>query len=186
MKAAFPAIALLTVLCMATPGCADAAQGGEDTPGPYQPDSPAGAPQALDLSAADHDAAFAAAGFHRVNGQWRSGCEDPGTPSYSPGTLDKVADLNGDGLAEAVIVEGGTYCYGMAGQGYFLVGKQAGGGWKLIDSGIGFANFLASKGTGGWPDIEVGGPGFCFPVLRWNGSEYALHRKEYEGKPCSA
>ena len=36
----------------------------------------------------------------------------------------------------------------------------------------------------GWPDIQVGGPGFCFPVLRWNGKEYILNRHEYEGKPC--
>lgn len=36
----------------------------------------------------------------------------------------------------------------------------------------------------GWPDISVGGPGFCFPVERWNGKEYKLHRFEYEGKRC--
>ena len=37
---------------------------------------------------------------------------------------------------------------------------------------------------GGWPDIQMGGPGFCFPVWRWNGSAYALNRFEYEGKRC--
>ena len=35
-----------------------------------------------------------------------------------------------------------------------------------------------------WPDISVGGPGFCFPVERWNGKEYKLNRFEYEGKRC--
>ena len=45
-------------------------------------------------------------------------------------------------------------------------------------------DFLATKGVGGWPDIEMGGPGFCFPVWRWNGKAYALNRFEYEGKPC--
>jgi hypothetical protein len=45
-------------------------------------------------------------------------------------------------------------------------------------------NFLATKGVGGWPDIEMGGPGFCFPVWRWNGKAYALNRFEYEGKRC--
>ncbi|MBI5861825.1 MAG: hypothetical protein HZB64_06575 [Rhodocyclales bacterium] len=36
----------------------------------------------------------------------------------------------------------------------------------------------------GWPNISVGGPGFCFPVGRWNGKKYKLHRFEYEGKRC--
>jgi hypothetical protein len=44
--------------------------------------------------------------------------------------------------------------------------------------------FLATRGKDGWPDLEVGGPGFCFPVQRWNGRAYAQHRMEYEGKPC--
>ena len=39
-------------------------------------------------------------------------------------------------------------------------------------------------GAMGWPDISVGGPGFCFPVQRWNGREYKLQRWEYEGKAC--
>jgi len=43
---------------------------------------------------------------------------------------------------------------------------------------------LKTRGAGGWPDILVGGPGFCFPVERWNGKAYELHRFEYEGKRC--
>ena len=31
---------------------------------------------------------------------------------------------------------------------------------------------------------SVGGPGFCFPVQRWNGREYKLQRWEYDGKAC--
>jgi hypothetical protein len=38
--------------------------------------------------------------------------------------------------------------------------------------------------VGGWPDISVGGPGFCFPVMRWNGRAYVRRRMEYDGKPC--
>ncbi|MFP5403517.1 MAG: hypothetical protein ACLGG2_02365 [Gammaproteobacteria bacterium] len=34
------------------------------------------------------------------------------------------------------------------------------------------------------PDISIGGPGFCFPVVRWNGKACALHRCEYAGKRC--
>ncbi|KAA3653553.1 MAG: hypothetical protein DWQ11_07830 [Proteobacteria bacterium] len=136
------------------------------------------------LSAADQAAAFKAAGFTQRGGQWRSGCDDPGTPSYTPGQIEQVRDLNGDGRPEALITEGGTYCYGMSGSGFSLVSQQADGQWRLMTTATGLAGFLPTRGAGGWPDIEVGGPGFCFPVMRWNGKAYALHRHEYEGQRC--
>lgn len=138
---------------------------------------------ATGLSDTDQAAAYRAAGFRQVDGQWRSGCDDPGTLSYSPGEIAQSGDFNEDGLPDAVIVEGGTYCYGFVGRGYFLVSKQP-DGWRLMDSRGGFANLLDTRGSGN-PDVEVGGPGFCFPVLRWNGSEYVLNRRQYEGKPCT-
>lgn len=135
------------------------------------------------LTAADKAAAFKAAGFTLRGQQWQA-CGDPGTASYSPGAIETVRDINGDGRPETVITEGSTYCFGMTGTGYSLLSKQADGKWKLITAGPGIPNFLATKGAGGWPDIEVGGPGFCFPVERWNGKAYRLHRHQYEGKPC--
>jgi hypothetical protein len=48
----------------------------------------------------------------------------------------------------------------------------------------GMAEFLKTKGAEGWPDISVGGPGFCFPVMRWNGKAYVVNRNEYAGKRC--
>src|SRR3546814_2334843 len=66
----------------------------------------------------------------------------------------------------------------MTGQGYALLSKQPNGGWRMMDGGQGIPEFLATKGAGGWPDISIGGPGFCFPVVRWNGKEYAIHRSE--------
>jgi hypothetical protein len=136
------------------------------------------------LSSTDEAAAFKAAGYTLKDKQWHSTCADPGTPSYTPGMIEEIRDLNGDGRMEAVITEGSTYCYGDTGTGYSLVSKQANGKWKLIASGTGIPNFLTAKGVGGWPDIEIGGPGFCFPVERWNGREYVLHRHQYENKPC--
>jgi len=152
----------LFIACLCLPACA-AAQG--------------------TLTPADEAAAFEVAGFARVEGQWR-GCDDPGTAGYAPGAIDQVADLNGDGLPEAFISEGSTYCYGAAGVGYKLVSKQAGGAWKLIAGGAGMPTALEAKGVDGWPDLEIGGPGFCFPVERWNGSEYELDRHQYEGQVC--
>ena len=136
------------------------------------------------LSPADEAAAFRAAGYKLKGKQWRA-CDDP-TPSYTPGAVAEVRDLNGDGLPEVVLTEGSSYCYGNTGAAYSLVGKQADGSWKRIAQGTGILTFLSTKGVGGWPDIEIGGPGFCFPVERWNGRNYALQRHHYEGKPCRA
>lgn len=134
------------------------------------------------LSPADKVAAFKAAGFKLNGKQWRA-CDDP-TPTYTPGVIQEVRDINGDGQPEVVITEGGTYCYGNTGAGYSLVSKQTNGRWKLITNGVGILTFLTTKGVGGWPDIEIGGPGFCFPVERWNGQTYKLQRYQYDGKPC--
>ena len=146
-------------------------------PSPQQASAPS-------LSEHDRTAAFTTAGLRRQGGTWRSDCGDPGTASYSGGDIETVRDLNGDGRPDAVLVEGSVYCYGMTGQGYWLVSKQADGKWRLLASGTGILRFLATKGTGGWPDMEIGGPGFCFPVHRFDGQAYRQHRLEYEGKAC--
>ena len=134
------------------------------------------------LSPADEAAAFKAAGFKLKGKQWRA-CDDPST-SYTPGAVEEVRDVNGDGRPEVVLTEGSTSCYGNTGAGYSLLSKQADGSWKPISKGPGILTFLTTKGVGGWPDIEIGGPGFCFPVERWNGQKYVLQRHQYEGKPC--
>jgi hypothetical protein len=138
------------------------------------------------LSSPDESAAYKAAGFSLKAKQWRSRCglEDPGSPSYVPGTIADVRDINGDGGLDVVITEGGAFCYGNTGTGFSIVSKQRNGAWKLVLSGRGIPEFLGTKGADGWPDISIGGPGFCFPVLRWNGKEYKKHHFEYEGKRC--
>lgn len=135
------------------------------------------------LPPADIAAAFRAAGFTRQNGQWKN-CDDPGTAGYSPGKVETVRDLNGDGRPEAIIVESSSFCHGEAGQGYVLVSKQANGRWLRITDGSGMIDILKTRGVANWPDLSIGGPGFCFPVERWNGKAYALHRFQYEGRPC--
>ena len=136
------------------------------------------------VPAAEQAAIFTAAGFHKAGSQWRTDCGAPGNGSYDPGTIETYRDLNGDGRPEAVVTEGSSYCYGMAGTAFSIVSKQANGRWKVMTSGTGIVSFLPTKGAGGWPDIEIGGPGFCFPVQRWNGREYRLHGYQYEGKIC--
>ena len=135
------------------------------------------------LSPADRIAAFKAAGFVRKGAIWKL-CDDPGTASYAPGEIETARDLNGDGRLEAIIVESSSFCYGNTGMGYVLVSKQADGKWRKMTEGTGMVDVLKTKGLGNWPDLLIGGPGFCFPVVRWNGKGYAQHRFEYEAKPC--
>lgn len=132
-------------------------------------------------SAAQRAAIFKAAGAVQKGGQWRLCADDPNGGAAS---LEQYRDINGDGHMDALVTDSGTYCYGMTGVGYVLLAGQAGGGWKTLDAGGGIIEFQKGKGMDGWPDILLGGPGFCFPLLRWNGREYALHGHAYEGKPC--
>lgn len=140
---------------------------------------------AVSAPPAEQPAIFKAAGFTRRGGAWKSGnCDGAESESYSPGAIDTYRDLNGDGRPDAVVTEGGAVCYGMTGTHFWLVSKQANGSWKRIHDETAMPDFLKTKGVGGWPDLQMGGPGFCFPVWRWNGKAYALNRFEYEGKRC--
>lgn len=117
--------------------------------------------------------AFGAAGFNGTS----SACEIEETGNYTPVTMELVKDLNGDGRQDALITEGSASCYGLAGTGFYLVSRQPDGQWKLMASESGSAEFLASKGRDGWPDIQVVGPGSCFPVLRYDGERYRVHHR---------
>jgi hypothetical protein len=134
-----------------------------------------------ELSDAARVAVFKAAGAVRKGGHWRL-CPDD--PHDSAASLEQFRDINGDGYKDALVTDGGSYCYGSTEVGYVLLAGQANGGWKTLDAGGGIVEFQGGTGKDGWPDILLGGPGFCFPVLRWNGGEYAVHGHEYEGKAC--
>jgi hypothetical protein len=140
---------------------------------------------AISVPAAEQAVILKSAGFSRTGGVWRSGnCKGAESDSYEPGAVDTYRDLNGDGRPEAVVTEGGAICYGMTGTHFWLLSKQASGGWKRLYDETAMPEFLATKGISGWPDIVLGGPRFCFAVMRWNGKIYALNRFEYDGKRC--
>lgn len=122
---------------------------------------------------ADRAAAFRAGGFTPTRGRYLA-CDK------SQELAIEVRDLNGDGRPDAVITDSGLECFGNTGQGYVLVTKDASGAWRKLYQNHGIPDFQATRGVGGWPDIVNGGPGFCFPVLRWNGSDYAILRWKAE------
>jgi hypothetical protein len=134
------------------------------------------------LPATEQARAYQAAGVRKGPGGWRL-CDIPG-PGATPASLAAIGDLDGDGQPEALVTEDNGACYGATGSGYALVSRAPNGAWRLMAKGAGIVTPLATRGAGGWPDLEIGGPGFCFPVLRWNGRSYVEQRTAYEGKPC--
>lgn len=124
---------------------------------------------------------FAAAGATKRGKGWTLCGEDPRSQGAS---IETYRDLNGDSRPEAVVVDGSSFCYGMTGAGYALLTRDSAGKWSRLDNGAGMIDFLKTKGVGGWPDMQIGGPGFCHPVMRWDGKTYKLNRHEYEGKRC--
>ena len=137
------------------------------------------------LPPAEQASILTAGGFRRAGSAWK-GCE--GASSVGKDGVE-IRDLNGDGRPEAIITDSSTDCYGMAGQGFTIV-RAVPGGWKKMAQETGIPMFLAARGAENYPDIEVGGPGACFPVERWNGKTYRLAGARYDddgkgkGKPC--
>lgn len=151
---------------------------------------PAGAWQlpkkAASLTPAERDTLFRAAGFVRRGGQWK-GCDGMSDAALADDDTvggNAIRDLNGDGKPEVILSDSGTGCYGMTGTGFHIL-TPAGSGWKVFWSSAGMPTFLAEKGAGGWPDIEVGGPGFCQSVYGWDGRSYDIrYFREYDRGAC--
>ena len=87
----------------------------------------------------------------------------------------EAVDLNGDGQFEVLTKEFGS-CFGMAGVQMNLYIKAKDGQWKSQFGFPGEPKLLKTK-SHGFPDIEVLGPGQCFPVWRYNGKEYQVIKK---------
>jgi hypothetical protein len=119
----------------------------------------------------EQPAVFKAAGFKRtLDGRYIRCEEGARTLSYTPGAIE-FADLNSDGQPEAWVTETSSFCYGNP-HTYFALLRKNGRVWRQLLSDIGIPVVQKTRRRG-WPDIEVGGPGFGkFPVYRWNGRAY--------------
>jgi hypothetical protein len=125
---------------------------------------------ALKFSPSELEVLYKATGLTERGGKVLDDCGQPVQPDT------EVVDLNGDGQPEVFVQVGGS-CYGAAGAQLTLLIKDKLGHWQ---SNLGFPaggyKLLSTKNKG-YPDIEIGGPGFCFPVWRWNGTQYAIHKR---------
>ena len=88
----------------------------------------------------------------------------------------EVIDLNGDGQPEVFTQIYGLCWGGFTGVQMNLYIKNKRGQWKSQFGFPGVYQVLKTKYMG-FPDIEVGGPGSCFPVWRWNGRTYSLYKR---------
>ena len=98
------------------------------------------------------------------------------------GAAVEFSDWNGDGNKEVLVVAGNSCTSGMAGSSVFLFIKDTTGTYL---PNLGFpassATPMATSNLG-YPDLLIGGPGFCFPVWRWNGTEYDYLRSETQAE----
>ena len=100
-------------------------------------------------------------------------------PLLSQGKTTTASSVENAGTPAVNATDGNT------GTRFWLLTKEPNGTWKRMISEIGIAEFVPSnKGRAGWPSLSIGGPGFCFPVYRWNGRVWELYTFEYEGKRC--
>lgn len=87
----------------------------------------------------------------------------------------EVKDIDGDGSAEIILTETGTagasICFGMVGQHMTLLVADGAGGWRTALSARAAGLELIKRADSAWPDIEIGGPGSCFPLWRMREKE---------------
>ena len=81
-------------------------------------------------------------------------------------------DLNKDGREEIFVGLASTSLFGNTGESFLLFTKNSAGKYVQHEAlGNGRPVILATKNHG-YPDILIGGPGFEYPVLKWNGKKY--------------
>ena len=122
------------------------------------------------VAAADRSAILQAAGFAAdAKGSIENECGEKVAPKFAP-----VALGGGAGDAVVLVIEAGPNTAGCYGDGpdLRLMKREAQGFREIFAMRGGMLIVLPRKGA--TPrEIARGGPGFAFPLLRWNGVRYA-------------
>lgn len=112
---------------------------------------------------------YLAAGLEQRSGEYTDDCGQAVTPEA------EIVDLNEDRKPE-IFVWVASSCFGAAGGELSLFVKDLQGHW-VQNFGFPASGYRLLKAKSlGYPDIEIGGPGMCLPVWRWNGKVYALYQ----------
>ena len=122
------------------------------------------------VSAADTRVIYKAVGLTERAGKLFDACGEIVQPEL------EAVDLNADGRPEVFVTVPGSCQGGAAGAELSLLIKSK-GHWK-VNLGFPAGGYkLLNARNMGFPDIEIGGPGVCFPVWRWDGSQYAIYKR---------
>lgn len=90
-------------------------------------------------------------------------------------------DMNNDGVEEIFVSYGNTYTSGNTANHIILFIKS---GKNYYEENLNFPGLTPEALTTsnqGYMDLLIGLPGFTFPIWRWNGYKYVLHRKIKDG-----
>ncbi len=85
-------------------------------------------------------------------------------------------DLNKDGKEEIFIVFGNLYTSGNTGSSVLLFIQNSNGQYQPNLGFPGTMPDVLATSHNGYPDLLIGGPGFEYPIWRWNGKAYQLHK----------
>lgn len=109
---------------------------------------------------------------------------DTESKDYPFGALVMPTDLNNDKKEEIFIHFGNSYTSGNTGSSITLFIKNTAGTYEMNLGFPGVIPDVLTTMSKSYPDLLVGGPGFEFPVFRWNGKVYATYKSvknsEYE------
>ena len=109
---------------------------------------------------------------------------DKDSRDYPFGVSVMPTDMNKDGKEEIFITYGNSYTSGNAGSSVVLFIKNSSAVYEMNLGFPGMTPDVLTTISKGYPDLLVGGPGFEFPVLRWNGKLYDNYKSvkdsEYE------
>lgn len=103
--------------------------------------------------------------------------DDPVAAEFPFDVTVLPTDLNKDGIEEIFMVYGNTYTSGNTGSNVLLFIKDQSGAYQTNFGFSGMTPDIMPTQNKGYPDLLIGGPGFEFPVWRWNGKEYVYNRK---------
>lgn len=109
---------------------------------------------------------------------------DKDSKDYPFGVTVYPTDLNKDGKEEIFVLFGNSFTSGATGSSIVLFIKNPAGGYSENLGFPGTAPDVLATTSKGYPDLLIGGPGFEFPVWRWNGKTYSHFRtvkdKDYD------
>ena len=109
---------------------------------------------------------------------------DKDSKDYPFAAMVMPTDLNNDKIEDIFILYGNSFTSGNTGSSVVLFIKNAVGTYEMNLGFPGTTPDILTTINKGYPDILVGGPGFDFPVLRWNGKIYdnykSVKNSEYE------